>query len=100
MKREIIQAMTYGLPTVATSLGMDGLQMVHGVDVMVGDSPVIFADQVVQLYTNCNMWEQVVSGGYKNLNRNFSPLQAQTQLLIALAEAGLPPRGVNAKHHC
>lgn len=98
MKGKISQAMKYGVPVVATSIAIEGMQMVHGTDVLVGDNSVTFADRLVQLYTNCQVWDHLVEGGYANVKKNFSPDRAKTQLLKALSEAGIPPRGPNDKH--
>lgn len=98
VKGKISQAMKYGVPVVATSVAIEGMHMLHGVDTLVGDNAVTFADRLVQLYTNCQLWDALAGGGLANIRLNFSPEKARTQLLLALSEAGVPPRGVNDKH--
>lgn len=99
-KGKISQAIKYGVPVVATSVAVEGMRMDHGTDVLVGDSAMVFADHLVQLYTGCELWRHVVDGGNSYINNHFSPRNAQLQLINALTEAGLPPRGVNGKHYC
>lgn len=96
---KISQAMKYGVPVVATSVATMGMPLVHGKDVLIGDTASEFAKHLVQLYTNCSVWDHIVSGGSSNIRQHSSPHQAHLHLFKALAEAGLP-HGVNGKHYC
>lgn len=99
---QISNAMKHGVPVVATHVAIEGMHLLDGADVLVGGSgsPVLFADQLVQLYTNCMLWDRITTGGFSNLRRNYSPQTAKLQLLSSFSEAGLPPQGVGEKHHC
>lgn len=98
VKGKISQAMKYGVPVVSTSVAIEGMHMRHATDTLVGDNAVTFADRLVQLYTNCQLWDTLAAGGLANIRLNFSPERARAQLLAALSEAGVPPRGANDKH--
>lgn len=96
----ISNAMKHGVPVVATHVAIEMMHLIAGTDVLVGSSPIELADQIVQLYTNCELWDRIVSGGISNLKLNYSPQAAKQQLNKAFSEAGLPPRGMGDKHHC
>lgn len=85
---------------VATHVAVESMHMIAGTNVLVGSSPVEVADQLVQLYTNCELWDHIVAGGFGHLKQYSSPQNAKIQLLKALSEAGLPARGLGDKHHC
>lgn len=87
---QINQAISYGVPVVATRVAIKGLQMVNGTDVMEGNDPLTLAAQLVLLYTNCKVWQHIVDGGITHITNKFSDLHTREQLLRAMSEAGLP----------
>jgi glycosyltransferase involved in cell wall biosynthesis len=46
---KILEAMAAGLPIVTTSKGCEGLQVVHGRELLVADDPETFASEVIRL---------------------------------------------------
>ena len=46
---KILESLAYGVPTVSTTIGAEGLALVDGQDLLLGDTPSQFADQVVAL---------------------------------------------------
>lgn len=100
MKAKIAEAIKYGVPVVATSVAIESMHLRHGTDVLIGDTPVVFAVELVQLYTDCELWNHLTVEGYRNIQNHYSPQVAKLQLLRALLDAGLTPRKANARHHC
>jgi glycosyltransferase involved in cell wall biosynthesis len=47
VKGKVNQAMAHGLPVVATSIAVEGMQLVPGADVLVADDPGRFAEAVI-----------------------------------------------------
>jgi len=48
-KLKVLQAMAMGIPVVSTSLGIEGIRVTPGEEILVGDTPEEFARQVIAL---------------------------------------------------
>jgi glycosyltransferase involved in cell wall biosynthesis len=84
VKGKVNQAMSYGLPVVATSPSIEGMRLTAGADVLVGDSPEAFADAVARAYSERQLWHTLAEGGRENVRTHFSreaALRALTRLL-------------------
>lgn len=73
MKGKIGEALAYGLPVVTTSIGAEGIGLRHGEEALIADEPQAFADTVIQLYRDENLWERLADGGYRHVERHFTP---------------------------
>jgi hypothetical protein len=73
---------------VATSVAVEGMYLTSGEDVLVADSPSAFADAIVRLYNDRELWEKLAAGGRENIRRYFSRDVARSAItrLIALAD--------------
>ena len=58
VKGKITQALSFGLPTVTTWLGAEGIGLRHGEDVLIADTPERFAAAALDLYENRERWER------------------------------------------
>ncbi|HEX4523640.1 MAG TPA: glycosyltransferase [Casimicrobiaceae bacterium] len=72
VKGKVNQAMSFGLPVVATTPSIEGMHLTPGSDVLVGDDPQAFADAVVLAYRDQPLWERLAAGGRDNVSRHFS----------------------------
>jgi GT2 family glycosyltransferase len=72
VKGKVNQAMSYGLPVVATSAGVEGMHLVHGQNVLVADTPQAFATEVRRLLSDELLWHTLADGGKLNVSRTFS----------------------------
>src|SRR5213075_2962088 len=72
VKGKINLAMSYGVPVVATTSSIEGMYLTPGFDVLTGDTPAEFADAIVRLYHDRELWEKVAAGGRDNIRRYFS----------------------------
>src|SRR5207237_1308941 len=88
VKGKINLAMSYGLPVVATSTSIEGMHLSSGEDVLTADTPTEFADAIVRLYHDRELWEKLAAGGRENIRRYFSRDVARSAItrLIALAD--------------
>jgi len=91
VKGKINQAMAWGLPVVATGVAVEGMNLVSGEDVLVGDTAAAFAAAVVALYRDPVLWARVAAGGRRNVEQHFSRACAHT-VLRGLLEARRPAR--------
>ncbi|HEY5972215.1 MAG TPA: glycosyltransferase [Pseudoxanthomonas sp.] len=72
VKGKINLSMAHGQPVVATSCAVEGMHLRDGFDVLVADEAQAFADAVVRLYTNEDLWNQLSGHGLDNVARHFS----------------------------
>ena len=52
MKGKVNQSMSFGVPTVVTSIAAEGMYLVHEQSAMIADDPQEFADAVVRLWSS------------------------------------------------
>jgi glycosyltransferase involved in cell wall biosynthesis len=62
-KRKLMQSIMVGTPSVSTSIGVEGLNLEDGSDVLVADHPARFADAVTRLVRDDVLWERLVLHG-------------------------------------
>jgi hypothetical protein len=72
VKGKINTAMSYGLPVVATTLAIEGMQLREGFDVLVADEPAAFAAALVRLYRDEALWQRLSTNGLANVEAHFS----------------------------
>lgn len=96
VKGKINQAMACGLPVVATSVAVEGMNLQNGVDILVADTPQAFADAVVRLYGDETLWNGLAEGGRENVRRYFSRATAKKTLASLLGfEEDSPTKRTN-----
>ena len=59
MKGKILTSLRAGLPTVSSSIGIEGFALTPGEEILVEDDPYMFADAVIRLYTEEAMWTRL-----------------------------------------
>lgn len=72
IKGKIGTSASYGVPCVATTLAVEGMGLVDGVEVIVADDAVQFAEKVIDLYSNEDLWVSVSKGSLDFVQRNYS----------------------------
>jgi len=90
VKGKVNQAMSYGVPVVATNTAVEGMGVVNGTDCLVASDAAQFASAVVSLHNSCELWDNLAKGGAQNILRNFSPSLAWQRLKLAFNVAGAP----------
>ncbi|MCC7256212.1 MAG: glycosyltransferase, partial [Dokdonella sp.] len=78
VKGKVNMAMSCGLPVVATPIAVEGMHVQAGSDVLVADSAAGFADAIVHLYRDENLWHTLSVNGLANVERHFSFAAART----------------------
>jgi len=100
IKGKIGTSLSYGLPVVSTAIGAEGMGLVAGDGVLVEDAPEAFADAVVRLYQNADLWNSSSKGGLDFVKKNYS-LEAGVNTVsallneIGLTDSRLSRRGIN-----
>jgi glycosyltransferase involved in cell wall biosynthesis len=62
-KTKLIQSLTVGTPSVSTTVGIEGLNLVHGEHVLVADNPIDFANSIEHLLENRETWQRLAIQG-------------------------------------
>jgi len=96
VKGKINLAQNFGIPVVATTIAVEGMQLEDARDVLIADTPGDFASAIVRLYTDRTLWNVVSQGGRENVERHFST-RAATEALDQLITAALDHRRMRAK---
>jgi len=86
VKGKVGEAIEYGVPVVGTSIALEGMELVHGLDVLCADEPADFADAVVRLLTDDVLWRAMAGHGQAVLAEQFSPQRARDTLRDILNE--------------
>jgi GT2 family glycosyltransferase/glycosyltransferase involved in cell wall biosynthesis len=84
VKGKVNQAMSFGLPVVATTPSIEGMHLTPGSDVLIGDDPQAFAEAVVRAYQDQTLWERLAAGGRDNVSRHFSREVARSAIVNLL----------------
>jgi hypothetical protein len=60
---KIVEAMAMKIPVVSTAVGAEGLDISPGENIMMADEPGAFAEAVVRLLSDSELYERIVEGG-------------------------------------
>lgn len=90
VKGKLLTTMAAGLPSVVTTVAAEGMGLQHGVEVLVADRPQEFAEQVLEMYANRQLWEKTVSEGASYASEAVGPQRALSIMQEILSSVGLP----------
>jgi GT2 family glycosyltransferase/glycosyltransferase involved in cell wall biosynthesis len=80
VKGKVNMAMSYGLPVVATPVAVEGMHVETGSDVLVAADAQAFADAVVRVHDDADLWNTLSARGLDNVRRHFSFDAARAEL--------------------
>jgi GT2 family glycosyltransferase/glycosyltransferase involved in cell wall biosynthesis len=72
MKGKVGETLANGLPMVSTSIGAEGMNIVHGEHAFIADDPQQFAALAVELYSKKNVWERMSHDGKELMAGQYS----------------------------
>ena len=86
VKGKVGEAMARGLPVVTTSIGSEGMGLVDGEHLLVADGDDAFADAVVRLHEDAELWQRLARDGRGALDAKLGVEAARDALhgLLAL----------------
>ncbi len=67
VKGKIGQAFEYFLPLVTTSIGAEGMRLINLENAMISDDKIGFANAILELYTNKQLWLKLQNNSEKSL---------------------------------
>lgn len=85
---KVIEALNFGRPVVSTSLGVDGLGLSDGVDVLIGDSPEHFAAACCRALSDHALRDSLIANGRRKLFADLSYTRACETLAELIGEPG------------
>jgi GT2 family glycosyltransferase len=80
VKGKINQSMAWGVPVVATSMAVEGMELTFGEDVIVADEPEEFARALVALYESPELWNRLSQNGIEKTRSLYSAEVARERL--------------------
>ena len=72
VKGKVNMSMCYGLPVVGTPVAAEGMWLEDGRDILIAESSEEYAQKIVQVYTDREIWCRLSEGGYRNIHAHFS----------------------------
>jgi glycosyltransferase involved in cell wall biosynthesis len=69
---KIIEAFSYGLPVVSTTIGAEGLDVTPGSDIIIADGAEAFADQCLRIWRNDDLRRRIAAAGCDLWRRKYS----------------------------
>jgi GT2 family glycosyltransferase len=80
VKGKINMAMSHGVPVIATTLAIEGMQLTDELDVLVADDTAAFVRAVQRLQADESLWRRLSGNSLENVRRHFSPAAADAVL--------------------
>jgi GT2 family glycosyltransferase len=80
VKGKINMAMSHGLPVIATTIAVEGMQLVDGMDVLVADDASSIVAAVQRLCVDEPLWQRLSQHGMENVRQHFSAAAAAATL--------------------
>ena len=68
---KILEAMALGTPVVSTAKGAEGLDVIPGEHLLIGDTPEDFADAVVRLFGDPLLRQKLAANAHQLVKRNY-----------------------------
>jgi O-antigen biosynthesis protein len=80
VKGKINQSMAFGVPVVATSLAIEGMELKDREDILVADEPEEFARVIIELYESEELWNRISENGVRKTRALYSTDAARKKL--------------------
>ncbi len=84
LKGKLIESMTFGTPSITTTIGAEGIAGELPWNGFIADDPQEFADAAVRLYNDDILWCQMQQNGYEIVNTRFLLSNFKMELLLRL----------------
>ncbi|GAA0889901.1 glycosyltransferase [Rhodanobacter soli] len=80
VKGKINMSMSHGVPVIATTIAVEGMQLADGVNVLVADDAAAIVEAVLRLQRYETLWQQLSMHGLDNVQQHFSAAAAAAVL--------------------
>jgi glycosyltransferase involved in cell wall biosynthesis len=82
---KLLESMRAGMPTVTTTDGAAGLDVMEGREMLIADTPEAFAERTVRLLSDVALRERLRVAGYAYMEAHHSLAVARGRLETVLA---------------
>ena len=89
VKGKINQSMACGVPVVATSLAIEGMELQDREDILVADKPEDFARALIELYNSEDLWSRISENGIAKTRAHYSTDAARKKLELLFSDEHL-----------
>jgi GT2 family glycosyltransferase/glycosyltransferase involved in cell wall biosynthesis len=89
VKGKINQSMAFGVPVVATSLAIEGMELIARQEILVADEPEDFARALIELYESEELWRRLSENGIRKTRALYSPDEARRKLEFLFSDEHL-----------
>jgi glycosyltransferase involved in cell wall biosynthesis len=72
IRLKILNAAAWGIPVVSTTVGAEGLEFRDGLEILIRDDPAEFAEAVIRLLTDDQLWHGVRVAALERVRRQYS----------------------------
>ncbi|WP_019813574.1 glycosyltransferase [Saccharomonospora saliphila] len=86
VKGKVGEALAHGVPVAATTLAVEGMDLTHGTDVLVGDTAESLAGHIADLLDDDVLWTRLSGAGKVAVEAKFGPEVARKTLTTLLPE--------------
>ena len=83
IKGKIGTAMASGLPVVASTIASEGMNLSAGKNILIADSPIEFANSIVHLYKDSQLWNSISKNGIDFARKEWGP-DASCKRLVSI----------------
>lgn len=90
-KRKLVQALLAGTPIVSTTIGIEGLGLQDGKNVLVADSPDTFARSVERLLNDESLWQRLACDGRTHIDGLHGREISRQRFLQAVQQVRIQP---------
>ena len=85
VKGKVTQSLAQGLPVVTTPVGVEGLNLEHGVNVLVGATPAELCAETARLLVDDDLWSSMSKHGLALARLEYSPERLESEIATLLA---------------
>ena len=89
IKGKINQSMAFGVPVVATSIAVEGMNLTDHEHVLVADEPQDFARALIELYESEELWKRLSQNGISKTQELYSTDVAREKLEFLFSDRHL-----------
>jgi GT2 family glycosyltransferase len=89
IKGKINQSMAFGVPVVATSIAVEGMNLADHEHVLVADEPQDFARALIELYESEELWKRLSQNGISKTHELYSTDAAREKLEFLFSDRHL-----------
>ena len=86
VKGKVNTSMSYGVPVVATAIAAEGMFLDDGKNILLADDAKAFTAQVINAYTNADLWQKLSTTGIENVEQHFSFAAAKHSIQQSLID--------------